>query len=117
VLPQIREEKMNTELDTELIKTIISTASGRDEGFKFTVVMTRDAAVNRKLVLLREVKPGIVKKMTDGRIGFNVGGKSYITTNKESGERFMQWLKNANTLAMKGAYYGQPESCYFSMAN
>jgi hypothetical protein len=117
VLPQIREEKMNTELDTELIKTIISTASGRDEGFKFTVVMTRDAAVNRKLVLLREVKPGIVKKMTDGRIGFNVGGKSYITTNKESGERFMQWLKNANTLAMKGAYYGQPESCSFSMAN
>lgn len=106
-------EATRTQLDPEVIKGILATATDRPLGLVIRVTsICKKPLPSDQQVVTRNTKPAIVRCLEDGRIGFQIQGASYITVNENHGARFMDWILEANKNARKGIDYGQPK-CHF----
>lgn len=101
-------------MSTELIKSIMGTASEREVGLviKATTSVSLSTRVAHGIVSLKHVKVAFVARKDDGRFGFNVDGVSYMSRDALQGASFMNWLKRANELAIRKGDYGQPETVF-----
>lgn len=101
-------------LNDEQAKWMISTASERESWLEIQVTNSFGKEIHPMTERIRNTSPGRFIRTSDGRVGFNVDGKSFMTTNSNSGRKFLEWLEEAHVMASQKAEYGQPPlSCTF----
>ena len=97
----------------EQVRWVIAQASNRKPGLKIPVTIAFGKPTNH-VETIRNADVGRFTRATDGRVGINVNGKSFMSTSPLAGDATMKWLKRAEDSIQSRTDYGQPPaSCTF----
>ena len=110
-----REIEVVTVSDS-LVRSIMTTASGRDEGLVIQAMTVAKFGRSAKANVTIRNSPCHVMQKLDDRVGFHVDGVSYISACRADGVSFLAWLHKANKAAASNEDYGQPD-CLFRRAS